>query len=171
MDLLPMLAIATLLIWAFITDLKSQIIPNRLTLPFFVAAFIYHTVANGLTGAGAAALGAAAGFVPLLLLHMAKGIGAGDVKLFGAIGAWTGVLVVLQLMFYAILYAGAIGLLLLLVNRDFGKRVASGVIAIISPAAGWRKPEWLQWAGSGKKFPFMLAVAPAAVTVWSIFNI
>ncbi|MGO4543583.1 hypothetical protein AB4Z29_02110 [Paenibacillus sp. 2TAB23] len=91
-------------------------------------------------------------------------------KLFGALGAWAGGVLVLQLMFYAILYAGIIGVIVLAVNRAFGKRVAAGVTAILTPASGWRKPEWLRWANSGKKFPFMLAVAPAAVTVWTIIN-
>ncbi|MGO4543584.1 prepilin peptidase [Paenibacillus sp. 2TAB23] len=76
MDLVPTTAIALLLVWAFITDLKSQIIPNYLTLSFFIGAFIYHIASNGMAGAGTAAVGTLAGFVPLLLLHIAKGIGA-----------------------------------------------------------------------------------------------
>lgn len=170
MNFIQTAAIAILLIVAFITDLKSQIIPNRLTVSFFAAAFIYHISSNGIDGAVAAATGAAAGFVPLLLLHLAKGIGAGDVKLFGAIGAWVGVWIVLQMMLYAILYAGLIGVCLVIVSRSFGKKVTAGVTAILVPAAGWRKRQWLHWAKSGKKFPFMLAVAPAAITVWSMIS-
>ncbi|MDQ8736010.1 A24 family peptidase [Paenibacillus sp. LHD-38] len=170
MEFIQTAAIIVLLILAFITDIKAQIIPNQLTISFFIAAFIYQIATNGLEGAAAAALGAAAGFVPLLLLHLAKGIGAGDVKLFGALGAWAGVLPVLQLLLYAILYAGVIGLILILVNRPFGKRVTNGVASFLTPDAGQRRHQWLQWAESGKKFPFMLAVAPAAVTVWSVFN-
>lgn len=170
MDLIQTAAIAVLLIIAFITDLKLQIIPNRLTASFFAAAFIYHTALSGMDGAATAAAGAAAGFVPLLLLHLARGIGAGDVKLFGALGAWVGVWTVLDMMLYAILYAGVIGVCLIIVNRAFGKRVAAGVTAILVPEAGWRKRQWLKWAESGNKFPFMLAVAPAAVTVWSMIS-
>ncbi|MEV5026253.1 A24 family peptidase [Paenibacillus sp. LPE1-1-1.1] len=170
MEFIQIAAIVILLLGAFITDIKAQIIPNRLTASFFIAAFVYQFAMNGLEGAAAAAAGAAAGFVPLMLLHLAKGIGAGDVKLFGALGAWTGVLLVLQMMLYAILYAGVIGLFLILVNRPFGKRVTNGVSAFLTPGAGSKKQQWLQWSESGKKFPFMLAVAPAAVTVWSMFS-
>lgn len=170
MDLVQTAAIAVLLIIAFITDLKAQIIPNRLTMSFFAAAFIYHVALSGMDGAATAAAGAAAGFVPLLLLHLARGIGAGDVKLFGALGAWVGVWIILQVLLYAILYAGAIGVCLVIVNRAFGRKVTAGVTAILVPAAGWRMRQWLQWAESGNKFPFMLAVAPAAVTVWSMLS-
>lgn len=170
MDIVQTAAITSFLIIAFITDVRAQIIPNRLTVSFFAAACIYHIAVNGMAGAAAAAAGAAAGFVPLLLLHLAKGIGAGDVKLFGALGAWVGVWTVLQMMLYAIFYAGLIGICLVFVNRSFGKKVTAGVTSFIVTGLGWRKHQWLQWAESGKKFPFMLAVAPAAVTVWSMIN-
>lgn len=170
MDSYQTIAIGILLVIAFITDIKAQIIPNWLTLSFFSAAFVYQFALSGLEGVVAAAIGAAAGFIPLLLLHLARGIGAGDVKLFGAIGAWVGVWMVLQLMLYAILFAGAIGLCLVLFNRTFGHKIAAGITTMLSPVAGLKKHQWLQWAESGKKFPFMLAVAPAAFTVWSMFS-
>lgn len=170
MSMIQIGATVLLLLIAFITDVKSQIIPNRLTVSFFLAAFIYHITVAGLGGASTAFVGAAAGFIPLLLLHFAKGIGAGDVKLFGAIGAWVGTGLVLQLMLYAILYAGLIGFCLVLVNQSFVKRITAGVTAILVPAARWRKNQWMQWAESGKKIPFMLAVAPAAITVWSMIS-
>jgi prepilin peptidase CpaA len=170
MDFIETAAVAVFLMIALYTDLKAQIIPNWLTVPFFTAAFIYHIALSGIEGAVTAAVGASAGFIPLLLLHFARGIGAGDVKLFGALGALVGVWIVLQMMLYAILYAGAIGVGLVIVNRAFGKRVAAGVTAIVMPEAGYRKLQWLQWAESGKKFPFMLAVVPAAVTVWTMFS-
>ncbi|OMF38909.1 hypothetical protein BK133_00710 [Paenibacillus sp. FSL H8-0548] len=155
---------------AFIVDIRKQIIPNWLTAASFAAAIVYHAVLGGMEGITAALIGAAAGFFPLLLLHLAKGIGAGDVKLFAALGAWLGVWTVLQVLLYSILYAGAIGICLVIMNRTFGKRLVEGATAIFVPAVGWRKQQWLQWARSGKKFPFMLAVAPAAITVWSIIS-
>ncbi|CAM4313199.1 A24 family peptidase [Paenibacillus alkaliterrae] len=170
MDIIQTAALAVLLIIAFVTDVKSQIIPNRLTVSFFAAAWLYQFTVHGKTGLIAAASGAAAGFVPLLLLHLAKGIGAGDVKLFAAIGAWAGVWIVLQMLFYAILYAGLIGIVLLLVNRSFGRKIWLEVTALTVPSSGWRKHQWLQWTESGNKFPFMLAVAPAAITVWSMLQ-
>lgn len=163
-------AVSLLLIISFVTDIKSQVIPNRLTIPFFAAGLLFHIVKDGISGGLWALAGAAAGFFPLLLLYIFKGIGAGDVKLFGAIGAWAGVWAVLQMMFYSLLYAGLIGVFLIIANRKFARNVAAGLVAIFIPAAGaWKRQGWLQWARSGKGFPFMLAVAPAAITVWVLF--
>ncbi|WP_161601610.1 A24 family peptidase [Paenibacillus luteus] len=168
MEIVQIAAVVLFLSIAFITDIKFQIIPNWLTLSSITAAFIYHLSIGG--GVGTAAAGAAAGFFPLLLLYLARGIGAGDVKLFAALGSWIGVWTVLQLMLYSILYAGAIGVCLIVINRAFGKRFAAGAVAMLGPASGGRKLQWLQWAESGKKFPFMLAVVPAAITVWSMMS-
>lgn len=170
MDPYQSAALVALLIIAFITDVKSQIIPNRLTASFFLSACLYQAAAYGMQGLAAAAAGAAAGFIPLLALHLCRGIGAGDVKLFAAIGAWSGIWPVLSLIFYSILFAGAIGICLLLANRPYGKKVAAEAAALAVPVAGWRRRQWLQWANSGKRFPFMLAVAPAAVAVWASIN-
>ncbi|WP_165861105.1 A24 family peptidase [Paenibacillus paeoniae] len=161
-------AAAAQLLIAFITDMKHQTISNWLTGTSFLMGMLYHGLASGIEGQGwlYTAAGAAAGFVPLLILYAFGGIGAGDVKLFGALGAWVGAAMIAQLMMYSILYAGAFGVLLLAFNRAFAKRMAS-LLIIAYPGAA-RTFNWFQWAQSGKSFPFMLAVVPAAITVWLI---
>lgn len=163
-------AAALLLLAALYTDLRSMTIPNLLTIPFLAGGFFYALIMGGGHGLMLAFCGAAAGFVPLLVLHLAKGIGAGDVKLFAALGAWIGTMAVLQLMMYAILYAGLVGLLLLLFNRPFARRMMTGTFAFLSLRYGGREgaSSWLAWAKSGRTFPFMLAVAPGALTLWMI---
>ncbi|WP_238186486.1 prepilin peptidase [Paenibacillus sp. L3-i20] len=167
-DDLVVVTIAALLILsiALITDIRKQLIPNWLTACSFTLGVAYHAIANGVEGWIWTLGGAAVGFFPLLILYILKGIGAGDVKLFGAIGAWIGMLWVAQLMLYSILYAGAIAVLLLVTRRTFVKNIALAIVAIVAPNVSWSKGEWLSWAKSGKSFPFMLAVAPGAVTLW-----
>lgn len=173
MTLWPAAAIGLLLLIALITDLKFRIIPNYATAGFFAAGAVFHIATAGLSGAAAAIAGAAAGLFPLLLLYFAKGIGAGDVKLFAAIGAWAGAGAVLKLMLYAILYSGLIGIVVAIVNRAFSSKLAADALAYggMAPDSGegkWRR--WKKWTESGTTFPFMLAVAPAAITVWFILN-
>ncbi|MDQ0060964.1 A24 family peptidase [Paenibacillus harenae] len=165
MNIVILTAAAVLLIVAFITDVSKQIIPNRLTIFFFGAGVLFHLIAGGIHDGAAAVAGAAAGFVPLLLLHLAKGIGAGDVKLFGALGAWIGVGAVLQLLLYSILYAGLIGVVIAVIYRSFSGKMTVEMTALLLPGDEPKKRQWLRFADSGKKFPFMLAVLPAAVTV------
>ncbi|MBD2844321.1 prepilin peptidase [Paenibacillus sp. IB182496] len=118
-------AAAALLAVALWCDIRAMTIPNKLTVPAVLAAWAFGLLWSGLGGLGAALAGTAAGLTPMLLLYLLKGIGAGDVKLFAALGGWIGAFLVWQVMIYSILLAGGIGVLVLLFNRPFGRRVAA----------------------------------------------
>ena len=87
--IVPATAIAIALC-ATVTDIRSRRIPNVLTFGAAAAALVFHTVTSGASGAAASAGGWLAGaalFMPFFLLG---GMGAGDVKLLAAVGAWLG---------------------------------------------------------------------------------
>ncbi|MFC5648320.1 prepilin peptidase [Paenibacillus solisilvae] len=163
---ISILAASLLLVIAFIHDVRVMKIPNRLTISFIIAGIIYQSVVYGMSGSIHSFLGAAAGFIPLLVLYALKGIGAGDVKLFAALGAWIGASLVVQVLIYAILYAGAAGVVLIFVNGSFGRRVMRAVISMITPSAGGKVEAIKTWSKDGLRFPFMIAVVPAALTAW-----
>ena len=75
---------------AAISDLRSGMIPNWLTLPPVVVAPIAYGVFLGWQHAALSVAAAAlSGVVPYLLFRM-RAMGGGDVKLFAALGAITG---------------------------------------------------------------------------------
>lgn len=151
---------AVLIGCALLTDIRTMRIPNMLCATAFIFALLYGAILSGIGGLLAALIGAAAGLSPMLAMYAARGIGAGDVKLFGALGAWLGTQQVLNVMLYSILYAGVIGLLLMAACRiwNWPERLLS------------REPYSHDDSQMQKRkpirFPFMLAVAPAAVTCW-----
>lgn len=84
-----------LVILAAIMDVRSQRIPNYLTLPGCGIGLMYHVLASGKNGLMFSFAGLALGMCLLLLFYLLGGMGAGDVKLMGAIGAllgWEGIL-------------------------------------------------------------------------------
>ncbi len=71
-------------------DVRTGRIPNRLTFGAAAVAIVFRFVTGGPSGAGDAVLGwlvGAAVFFPICALG---GMGAGDVKLLAAVGAWLG---------------------------------------------------------------------------------
>jgi prepilin peptidase CpaA len=79
-----------LLILAAVIDLKTHRIPNLLTLPTILTALIFHTLSQGAQGFFFSLAGAGAGIGLLVAPYLMGGMGAGDAKLMGAVGAVVG---------------------------------------------------------------------------------
>lgn len=153
---------------ALITDLRRSVIPNFLTIPFACAGIILHGLIHGWEGLGFAAGGAAAGLISVGLMYLCKGVGAGDVKLFAAIGSLAGWKFVLALLFYTVMISGLIGAWLLaarFLRRNGGRLLLERwVLALANRnlAADRRKPDRYE----PMRFPFMIAVAPAVLLMY-----
>ncbi|TXK85411.1 prepilin peptidase [Paenibacillus sp. N3.4] len=152
---------------AFITDARKSMIPNRLTVCGTLVGIMFHSVNEGWSGFLFAFTGAAVGFIALLFLYMIGALGAGDVKLFTSIGAIMGMAFVIQAMFYALIFAGVIGLILLLVRKQMmttGHRLTNWFICLLAS----RDLDSFLHIKQQKnlKFPFMYAVLPGACMAW-----
>jgi prepilin peptidase CpaA len=91
-------------------DLKTRRIPNVLTFGSAIAAFGFHFYMSGFSGAGWSAAGwlvGAAFFLPFFVLG---GMGAGDVKLLAALGAWLGPAQAAWLALFSLIAGGVLGL-------------------------------------------------------------
>ncbi len=75
---------------ATFTDLRSRRIPNWLVAPFFACGILVSSWLHGWHGAAQSLEGAGLGFLIYGVLFFMGGMGAGDVKLCTAIGAWIG---------------------------------------------------------------------------------
>ncbi|WP_245948199.1 A24 family peptidase [Paenibacillus sambharensis] len=163
---------AVLLAAAFITDIRSMTIPNWLTVPCCAAGLLAHLAAGGWLGLGSALLGVSVGFALMYVLYVFGGVGAGDVKLFSALGAWTGVAGVWGVTMYSILFAGAAGFIILVWKKARRGKPLNGQLRLAGihlklldgfnnlngPAAAEEKVTI--------RFPFMLAVLPGAAVFW-----
>jgi prepilin peptidase CpaA len=81
------LSIASL---ACVFDLRTRRIPNWLTFGAAAAGLVFHVASGGASGVTQSISGCAAGVALLILPYALGGMGAGDVKLLGALGAWLG---------------------------------------------------------------------------------
>ena len=110
-------AIALILIISVITDLRNRKILNIITLPAILIALIYHSFTSGLSGFYFSGQGFLIGVGLLLIPFIMGGIGAGDVKLLAAIGAWKGTIFVIYTGVYGAIIGGIIALIILLRQR------------------------------------------------------
>jgi len=97
-------------------DLRTRRIPNLLTFGAAAAAMVFHAIAGGWSGVGLAAGGWLAGVAMLALPYALGGMGAGDVKLLAALGAWLGAVDVAWAGAYAAVAAGGMAIVVGLVT-------------------------------------------------------
>ena len=101
-----------------IYDCKSRRIPNWLTLGSFVLILAYHTVRLNLHDALQCILGLIVGILLLIIPYLMGGMGAGDVKLLGVIGALVGYKDILWIFFYTALCGLVFGVLWIIARPD-----------------------------------------------------
>ncbi|MGW8256730.1 MAG: A24 family peptidase [Thermoguttaceae bacterium] len=87
-NLIPQIVIVACAVTAGVIDARTFRIPNLLTIPVLLSGFIYHGVTGGFAGLQASFAGAFFGFAVIFVMFIVGGMGAGDVKLMAAIGAW-----------------------------------------------------------------------------------
>jgi prepilin peptidase CpaA len=103
---IPTLAfLAFILILAAAFDLRQRRIPNVLTLPVMAGGIIYWSVFNGVDGFMHGTGGLLLGIGFLIIFYLMGMMGAGDVKLMGAVGSFLGP----QGVFHAFLCSAIIG--------------------------------------------------------------
>ncbi len=99
------------------TDVRVGKIPNWLTYPLLLAGPAVFYLGMGTEGLSRALTGMlACGFVPFFMWR-AGGMSGGDVKLFAGIGAMTGALVGIEVLFYSVCAAMFVALGMLIKNK------------------------------------------------------
>ncbi len=135
---------ATLVALAFI-DLDTQFLPDDLTQPLLWAGIAAAAFGWTALPLASAVIGAIAGYLALWLVHHAyrllrgrEGMGAGDFKLLGALGAWLGWQLLPSILLLASAVGAAVGVAMIAfrghdqrVPIPFGPYLAGGGVAAI----------------------------------------
>lgn len=135
-----LVVVAVVAIVAATTDLWKFKVYNVLTLPALVAGVLVSPFNGGLQ---ASLLGAAVGFGLLVVFFAVGGVGAGDVKLLTALGAWLGPAMTLRVFGLSAMAGGVYALGLLAIRSGlFGMsdELATLGIRLVSPSL-WKRPD------------------------------
>ncbi|MBP1685307.1 MAG: Flp pilus assembly protein, protease CpaA [Deltaproteobacteria bacterium] len=106
--------VATVCLIACAYDVRFRRIPNALTLGAAAGGLAFNVFLAGLHGAGASLAGLLVGTALFFPFFALGGLGAGDIKLMGAIGAWLGPTAALWASLFAAMAGGVFALLLAL---------------------------------------------------------
>jgi prepilin peptidase CpaA len=121
----------SLLLAALFFDLTRKKIPNFLTFPIMLWGLLAHTITGGAEGFLFSVYGLLLGLAIFFIPFMLGGMGGGDVKLLGAIGAIKG----LQFVFYAAVFTafcgGILAVIYLIYNRQL-LRILKKILAFVA---------------------------------------
>jgi prepilin peptidase CpaA len=99
---------------ACVTDVQTRRIPNVLTFGAAAAAVVVHTFVGGFSGLGTSVGGWLLGVALFLPFFALGGMGAGDVKLLAALGAWLGPRDIFWVAIYASMAGGVMAVVVAL---------------------------------------------------------
>ncbi len=114
--IVPTVVVLVAALVAAAIDVWKYKIHNALTLPLLVSGLIFHAATGGASGLSGSAAGVLAGFGSLLIFYILGGMGAGDVKLMAAVGAWLGMPLTFYVFIASSLAAGVYAVVLLAVR-------------------------------------------------------
>jgi prepilin peptidase CpaA len=110
----PLTVVVLASLIAAVTDVWKFKVHNILTLPLLVGGLLYHGIVGGASDLAESVGGAFFGFTILISFYVMGGMGAGDVKLMAAIGAWLGMPLTLCVFLASALTMGIYALVLVL---------------------------------------------------------
>lgn len=170
--MVPWSVASILMAASFYTDATRHKISNSIVLIGLTAGFGYFSWSDGWSGFLYSLSGMGAGFALMLLLYLLKAIGAGDVKLFAAIGALTGAEFVCYFIFYSLFYAGIIGVVILLVRKQWAAKAAGLGFRIIDFII-LKNRKAVRFTGKDViRYPFLYAAFPGYLTaLYEVFNL
>jgi prepilin peptidase CpaA len=150
-------------------DLRTRRIPNALTMGATAAAVLFHGFTGGIEGGLLSLAGWLVGVAVLFAPYALGGMGAGDVKLLGALGAWLGPAGAAWLALYTGVAGGAIALVVAAVS-GYLPQAARNVWLLF---AYWRvmgvRPmaELTLQTGKGPRLAYATSIfAGAVTTLW-----
>lgn len=158
------------LILSLYTDLKHRRIYNFVTLPALVLGLMINSWNSGLSGLWFSCQGLLLGIALLFLPFILGGLGAGDVKLLGAVGAIKGPHFVFTAFLLTAISGGLIALVILAYNRKLVStlfRLGRGLKAwLYSGFNLWSLEHLAEQAEDSVYFPYGLAIVLGSISAY-----
>jgi prepilin peptidase CpaA len=154
-------------------DVASRRVPNFVTLPAVLIGLSLHSALGGwrqLTSSLAAGLLC---FLLFLVLYLAGGMGAGDVKLIAAAGCLAGLPHVASLLLWTALAGGVMAICLALYRHKLSETISNlGALLLHHRTAGLRPhPELNIGNARTIRLPYALAIAAGNACMLGLFLI
>jgi prepilin peptidase CpaA len=151
-------------------DVRYRRIPNAFVLATLASGLLVNSIYGGTQGTLASLGGCAIAFILMFVLHIFGAMGAGDVKLFAAVGSLIGTHLVLPTFLVVILTGGALALLLMLHTGAVRATMFRVLQILVGLLPGWEMPRFAVPADRRHTIPYGVAITFGSLISLAIFR-
>jgi prepilin peptidase CpaA len=152
-------------------DVRYRRIPNMLVLSALISGLVINSVFGGWHGLGSSLLGFGLGFVPMLLLHIFGAMGAGDVKLFGAVGTILGVSVMPTTLILVAMLGGVLAIYTTLRAGTMFSTLHGVFRIFVGILPGWEMPRFAMAPDRRHTIPYGVAIMVGSLISAAMFRV
>ena len=151
-------------------DVRYRRIPNAFVLATLISGLTLNIVVGGVNGGLQSAGGCVFAFILMFILHVFGAMGAGDVKLFAAVGSVIGAQLVLPTFVVVVLTGGLLALFTTLRTGIFRTTMHRVLQILVGLLPGWQMPKFSVPADRRLTIPYGAAITIGAIIAIAIFH-
>jgi prepilin peptidase CpaA len=151
-------------------DVRYRRIPNAFVLATLISGLTLNLIMGGLQGGLNSVGGCMLGFILMFMWHVFGAMGAGDVKLFAAIGSVLGAQLVLPTFVIVVLTGGVLALVSVVRSGVFTATMHRVLQILVGLLPGWQMPKFSVPADRRLTIPYGVAITIGAIIATAIFH-
>jgi prepilin peptidase CpaA len=151
-------------------DVRYRRIPNPFVIATLISGLTVNITFAGMNGAVNSLGGCLLAFLLMFMLHVFGGMGAGDVKLFAAIGSVIGAHEVLPTFLVVLLTGGVLAIVSVLRTGIFKTTMIRVLQILVGLLPGWQMPRFAVPADRRHTIPYGAAITIGAIIATAIFH-
>ncbi|MDQ1637834.1 MAG: prepilin peptidase CpaA [Pyrinomonadaceae bacterium] len=151
-------------------DVRYRRIPNAFVLAALAGGLALNGIFGGLPGVATSMGGCALAFVLMFILHIFGAMGAGDVKLFAAIGAVTGAQLVVPTFLVVVLTGGLLAVVSIIRAGTVVTTLHRVLQILVGLLPGWQMPKFAVPADRTHTIPYGVAITMGSIISIAIFR-
>ena len=169
-EVMKLLLLVPMAVFIMYYDVRYRRIPNLLVAGLLIGGLTINISFGGLSGGLASVEGLGLAFLPMFLIHLFGAMGAGDVKLFGAVGAVVGVSLV-PLTFVIVVMLGAVLAIYTMMRSGTVFSTLHGVLRIfVGTMPGWEMPRYAIPSDRKHTIPYGVAIMLGSLIAAAVFR-
>src|SRR6185436_10031220 len=169
-DLMKLLLLIPMAAFIIYFDVRYRRIPNLLVLGLLIGGLTINISFGGFSGALASLEGFGLAFLPMFLIHVFGAMGAGDVKLFAAVGSVIGVAMV-PMTFVLVVMLGAVLAIYTMLRSGTMFSTLHGVLRIfVGIMPGWEMPRFAIPPDRKHTIPYGVAIMLGSLIAAAVFQ-